>query len=376
SDLGRGPQARRDPFPGRARDAGLRPPRPDAAVGAALRRLQGPGARRGRGRTPARRSARSGRSRRRADRARGRARGAGRRHHPRQRGAHHRHRRGCRLRWPSAGDARHARPRLRPPAPEVREGFPGRGRLGGRCRGSVRGRRARRQLPRRGALLRMNAAIEVARALGALRARIDAWKREGLRVCLVPTMGNLHEGHYSLVRLARANADRVVASVFVNPTQFGPGEDYERYPRTPEADIAGLDATGCDLVWMPPLEEMYPLGTARAVRVQVPDITGVLDGAHRPGHFDGVCTVVARLFNQVQPDVAVFGRKDYQQLAVIRHMVDDLAFPVEVRGADIVREADGLAQSSRNQFLSPTERALAPEIHRTLLAMRAAVQGG
>ena len=222
----------------------------------------------------------------------------------------------------------------------------------------------------------MNAAIEVARALGALRARVDAWKREGLRVCLVPTMGNLHEGHYSLVRLARANADRVVASVFVNPTQFGPGEDYERYPRTPEADIAGLEATGCDLVWMPPLEEMYPLGTARAVRVQVPDITGVLDGAHRPGHFDGVCTVVARLFNQVQPDVAVFGRKDYQQLAVIRHMVDDLAFPVEVRGADIVREADGLAQSSRNQFLSPTERALAPEIHRTLLAMRAAVQGG
>ncbi|MEN1939543.1 pantoate--beta-alanine ligase [Luteimonas sp. MJ246] len=222
----------------------------------------------------------------------------------------------------------------------------------------------------------MSAAIEVERALGALRARIAAWKRDGLRVALVPTMGNLHEGHYSLVRLARAHADRVVASVFVNPTQFGPGEDYERYPRTPDADIAGLDAAGCDLAWMPGLEEMYPLGTARAVRVQVPGITGVLDGAHRPGHFDGVCTVVARLFNQVQPDVAVFGRKDYQQLAVIRHMVDDLAFPVQVLGADIVREADGLARSSRNQYLSPAERAIAPEMHRTLQAMRAAVQGG
>ncbi|MGY0611436.1 MULTISPECIES: pantoate--beta-alanine ligase [unclassified Luteimonas] len=222
----------------------------------------------------------------------------------------------------------------------------------------------------------MSAAIEVARALGALSARIAAWKRDGLRVALVPTMGNLHEGHYSLVRLARVHADRVVASVFVNPTQFGPGEDYERYPRTPDADVAGLDGAGCDLVWLPQLAEMYPLGTARAVRVQVPGITGVLDGAHRPGHFDGVCTVVARLFNQVQPDVAVFGRKDYQQLAVIRHMVDDLAFPVEVLGAEIVRDDDGLAQSSRNQYLSPTERALAPEIHRALLAMRAAVQGG
>ena len=222
----------------------------------------------------------------------------------------------------------------------------------------------------------MTAATEVARDLEALRARIAAWKREGLRVGFVPTMGNLHEGHYSLVRLARGNADRVVASIFVNPTQFGPGEDYERYPRTPEADVAGLQAAGCDLAWMPPLEAMYPLGTARAVRVQVPGITGVLDGAHRPGHFDGVCTVVARLFNQVQPDLAVFGRKDYQQLAVIRHMVRDLAFPVELLGADIVREADGLARSSRNQYLSPEERARAPDIHRTLLAMRDAVQGG
>ena len=222
----------------------------------------------------------------------------------------------------------------------------------------------------------MSGGIAVVREPDALRARIDAWKREGLRIGFVPTMGNLHEGHYSLVRLARANADRVVASVFVNPTQFGPGEDYERYPRTPDADVAGLAGVGCDLAWMPSLDAMYPLGLARAVRVQVPGITGVLDGAHRPGHFDGVCTVVARLFNQVRPDVAVFGRKDYQQRAVIRHMVRDLAFPIELLGADIVREGDGLARSSRNQYLSAEERALAPEIHRSLLAMRGAVQGG
>ncbi|MBJ6978190.1 MULTISPECIES: pantoate--beta-alanine ligase [unclassified Luteimonas] len=222
----------------------------------------------------------------------------------------------------------------------------------------------------------MSGAIAVVRKPDELRARIDDWKREGLRIGFVPTMGNLHDGHYSLVRLARAHADRVVASVFVNPTQFGPGEDYEQYPRTPEDDVAGLAAAGCDLAWMPSLDAMYPLGTARAVRVQVPGITGVLDGAHRPGHFDGVCTVVARLFNQVRPDVAVFGRKDYQQLAVIRHMVRDLAFPIELLGADIVREADGLARSSRNQYLSADERAQAPEIHRALLAMRDALQAG
>ena len=218
--------------------------------------------------------------------------------------------------------------------------------------------------------------IEVATTLDALRARVARWRREGLRVGLVPTMGNLHAGHHSLVRLARAHADRVVASVFVNPTQFGPDEDYAQYPRTPEADVAGLEAAGCDLAWMPSVELMYPLGLARAVRVQVPGITDVLDGAHRPGHFDGVCTVVARLFNQVQPDVAAFGRKDYQQLAVIRHMVRDLAFPVELLPADIVREADGLARSSRNQYLGAEQRAAAPELHRTLLAVRDAVQAG
>lgn len=218
--------------------------------------------------------------------------------------------------------------------------------------------------------------IEVVSDLDVLRARIHDWRREGLRVGFVPTMGNLHEGHFSLVRLALEHSDRVVASVFVNPTQFGPNEDFARYPRTPKADAAGLEATGCDLLWSPSLETMYPLGVHAAVRVRVPGITDVLDGAHRPGHFDGVATVVTRLFNQVQPDVAVFGRKDFQQLAVIRHLVRDLAIPVELLGAAIVREADGLALSSRNQFLSEEERSTATAIHRTLQTMRVAVRSG
>ena len=209
-----------------------------------------------------------------------------------------------------------------------------------------------------------------------LRARIRDWKREGLRVGFVPTMGNLHAGHYSLVALARAHADRVVASVFVNPTQFGPDEDLARYPRTPDRDAAGLGAAGCDLLWLPSVDTMYPYGAERSVRIRVPGITDVLDGAHRPGHFDGVATVVARLFNQVQPDVAAFGRKDYQQLEVVRYLVRDLAFPIELLAGETVREADGLAMSSRNQYLDPGERARAPQIHRTLLAMRDAMHAG
>ncbi|MFC7301606.1 pantoate--beta-alanine ligase [Cognatiluteimonas weifangensis] len=212
--------------------------------------------------------------------------------------------------------------------------------------------------------------------LAALRARVAAWKREGLRVGFVPTMGNLHAGHHSLLRLARGHADRVVASVFVNPTQFGPDEDFARYPRTPEADAAGLDAAGCDLLWLPSVETMYPFGVEATVQVRVPGVTEVLEGAHRPGHFDGVATVVARLFNQVQPDVAVFGRKDYQQLAVIRYLVRDLAFPLELLAAPILREADGLAMSSRNQYLSAEERPVAAELQRTLQTMRAALVAG
>lgn len=215
-----------------------------------------------------------------------------------------------------------------------------------------------------------------ATTLDALRAQVHGWRQACQRVAFVPTMGNLHAGHYSLVTHARQHADRVVASVFVNPTQFGPNEDFDRYPRTPEADAQGLDEAGCDLLWLPSVDTMYPLGVASAVRVNVPGVTEVLDGAHRPGHFDGVATVVARLFNQVLPDVAIFGRKDYQQLAVIRHMVRDLAFPVEIVGAETRREDDGLAMSSRNQYLSPDERAKAPVIHRVLQAMRdAALQG-
>lgn len=218
--------------------------------------------------------------------------------------------------------------------------------------------------------------IDIVDDLAALRAQVARWKREGLRVGFVPTMGNLHAGHFSLVRLARSRADRVVASVFVNPTQFGPTEDFSRYPRTPEQDAAGLAEAGCDLLWLPSVDAMYPYGPPGAVRMRVPGVTEVLEGAHRPGHFDGVATVVARLFNQVQPDVAAFGRKDYQQLAVIRRLVRDLAFPVELLAGETVREADGLAMSSRNQYLDAAQRAVAPQIHRTLLAMRDAVLGG
>lgn len=213
-------------------------------------------------------------------------------------------------------------------------------------------------------------------ALSELRERVRAWKRAGERIAFVPTMGNLHAGHFSLVRLAREHADRVVASVFVNPTQFGPNEDFARYPRTPEQDGAGLARAGCDVLWMPSVETMYPYGPEGAVQVRVPGVTDVLEGAHRPGHFDGVATVVARLFLQVQPDVAVFGLKDYQQLAVIRYLATELSFPIEIVPGSTQREPDGLALSSRNQYLSPQERAVAPGIHRTLLAVKARVQAG
>lgn len=212
--------------------------------------------------------------------------------------------------------------------------------------------------------------IETITELDALRARVAGWKRQGLKVGFVPTMGNLHAGHYSLVMLARQYADRVVSSVFVNPTQFGPNEDYTRYPRTPDADTTGLEGAGCDVLWLPTVESMYPFGIELAAKVHVPGVSGVLEGECRPGHFDGVCTVVSRLFNQVTPDLAAFGKKDYQQLAVIRQMVTDLAFPVEILGGSIVREADGLAMSSRNQYLSDEQRSVAAEIRRTLLQMR------
>ena len=207
-----------------------------------------------------------------------------------------------------------------------------------------------------------------------LREQVRDWKQEGLHVGFVPTMGNLHAGHHSLIGIARRNADRVVASVFVNPTQFGPNEDFARYPRTLDADASGLAEHGCDALFAPSVGEMYPEGSENAVLVCVPErLTGILDGAHRPGHFDGVATVVARLFNMVRPDVAVFGRKDYQQLQVIEYLVRDLAFDIEIIAAPTARADDGLALSSRNQYLSAAERAIAPEIHRSLLAMRDAL---
>ena len=218
--------------------------------------------------------------------------------------------------------------------------------------------------------------IETITELDHLRARILGWRREGLRIGFVPTMGNLHAGHYSLVELTRQHADRIISSVFVNPTQFGPNEDFTRYPRTPEADTSGLEAAGCDALWLPTVESMYPFGVDLAVRMRVPGVADVLEGAHRPGHFDGVCTVVARLFNQVQPDVAAFGKKDFQQLAVIQQMVTDLAYPLTLLRGEIVREEDGLAMSSRNQYLSPQDRVVAAEINRTLLDMRAQLQAG
>jgi pantoate--beta-alanine ligase len=204
-----------------------------------------------------------------------------------------------------------------------------------------------------------------------LGAFLDDARRREKRIAFVPTMGSLHAGHYSLIAIAREHADVVVASVFVNPTQFGPNEDFSRYPRTPDADAAGLAANGCDALFLPPVDEIYPLGPANTVRVSVPGFD-MLEGAARPGHFDGVATVVTKLFNIVRPDVAVFGRKDYQQLLVIRRLTRDLRFPIEIVDAPTAREANGLAMSSRNQYLDPEQRERAATIRATLEAMREA----
>lgn len=213
--------------------------------------------------------------------------------------------------------------------------------------------------------------------IAELRAVVRQWRAEGARVGFVPTMGSLHAGHISLLAAARFRADRVIASVFVNPLQFGPSEDFERYPRSPLEDSQLLADAGCDLLFLPAVEEIYPEGRQSATRISVKPLADILEGAHRPGHFDGVATVVAKLFGIVQPDVAVFGEKDYQQLAVIRRMTADLDIPVEIVGAPTVRSPDGLAMSSRNRYLSTAERALAPRIHAALKGAAARVdQGG
>lgn len=204
----------------------------------------------------------------------------------------------------------------------------------------------------------------IVRTVDELRARVRAWRTAGERVALVPTMGALHEGHLSLVRLAKQNAERCVASVFVNPTQFGPNEDFDAYPRGEARDAELLASVGCDLLYAPTVGEMYPEGFATTITVM--GVSEPLDGAARPGHFAGVATVVSKLLLQAGPDIAVFGEKDYQQLQVIRRLVRDLDIPVQIMGAPTARADDGLALSSRNAYLTSKEREIAPELHRVL----------
>ena len=194
------------------------------------------------------------------------------------------------------------------------------------------------------------------------------------RVAFVPTMGNLHDGHLSLCKIARQHGDAVVTSIFVNRLQFGPNEDFDRYPRTMEADRTGLEREGVDVLFAPMEQEMYP--TPQVYRVQPPPLANELEGAFRPGFFDGVCTVVLKLFNLVQPDVAVFGKKDRQQLKTVRGMVQQFNMPIQIVPAETIRAEDGLALSSRNNYLSPAERAEAPNLYRVLRAIADAIAGG
>lgn len=218
--------------------------------------------------------------------------------------------------------------------------------------------------------------MQTRHTIAETRAQVRAWQQAGETVAFVPTMGNLHEGHITLVREARRVAQRVVASVFVNPLQFGPNEDFDKYPRTLAEDSAKLAAAGCDLLFAPPVDEMYPQGQAAQTRVHVPQLGEALCGASRPGHFDGVSTVVTKLFHIVPADVALFGQKDFQQLAIIRRMVADLCFPVRVVGVPTVREPSGLAMSSRNGYLTADQKATAAVVYRTLCATRDAIAGG
>jgi pantoate--beta-alanine ligase len=218
--------------------------------------------------------------------------------------------------------------------------------------------------------------METVTTIDAIRSRVRDWRMARMRVAFVPTMGNLHAGHASLLQAAHERGDRVVASIFVNPLQFGPSEDYTAYPRTLEDDQKLLEQARCDLLFAPSVGEMYPTGGDQRTLVVVRGLSNVLDGEFRPGHFDGVATVVTKLFGIVAPDVAVFGEKDYQQLLVVRHMTQDLALPVEVIGAPTVRAPDGLALSSRNRYLSEEERQRAPAIHRALLEVASALSAG
>jgi pantoate--beta-alanine ligase len=211
---------------------------------------------------------------------------------------------------------------------------------------------------------------------GELRDLVSEWRRKAERIAFVPTMGNLHAGHGSLVSRARSLADRVIVSVFVNPLQFGPNEDYAAYPRTPDEDRALLTSLRVDMLFTPGVDDMYPRGREFTARVHVPDLEDILCGAFRPGHFMGVATVVTKLLNLVQPDVALFGEKDYQQLMIIRRAAIDLCMPIEIVGVPTTREADGLAMSSRNRYLTPEQRKAAPAIFAELERARRALESG
>lgn len=218
--------------------------------------------------------------------------------------------------------------------------------------------------------------MNVVKTVADLRAAVNRARGEGKRIAFVPTMGNLHEGHIALIKKAGQRADFVVASIFVNPLQFGPNEDLDNYPRTLAADQDKLFEAGCHLLFAPSVNEMYPHGQTLQTIVSVPGVSEGLCGGSRPGHFDGVATVVTKLFNMVQPDLAVFGEKDFQQLAVIRTMVRDLNMSVQIIGEPIVRAADGLALSSRNGYLNDQERAAAPSLYRTLHEIAEALRTG
>ena len=211
----------------------------------------------------------------------------------------------------------------------------------------------------------------IVRNVNDLRSTVTAWRRERKTVGLVPTMGAIHVGHLSLVTEAKSRCDKVIASIFVNPTQFGENEDFDAYPVDEARDVEALSEAGTDLVFCPGREDIYPEGFSTVISIA--GVTAGLCGPFRPGHFDGVATVVAKLLLQCLPDIAVFGEKDYQQLLVIRQLVKDLNIPVDIVGAPIIREEDGLAMSSRNRYLSKEERALAPELNRVLRSVANAV---
>lgn len=217
-------------------------------------------------------------------------------------------------------------------------------------------------------------ALVAVRDVDSLRRRVQAWRREGLSVALVPTMGALHAGHIADMKIALKMADRVVATIFVNPKQFGPTEDFAAYPRREHDDFEMLNAAGVHLLFAPDVAAMYPPGYATTIHVE--GISSILEGAHRPGHFDGMATVVVKLLLQTLPDIAIFCEKDFQQLAIIRRFVADLNIPVEIIEVPTIREADGLAMSSRNAYLTADERVRAPALYRSICAAANAIAGG